>query len=118
MQLKGFDAAHYRRTEAYARQIDKLCSLAAADYASLAGTLFQPDQSKPFSFDDYPRARKEAQQIINGLAKKIEGVVVRGIEPLKTKDNIRNIYYCISIRYKHFYFSFVLLKCLFLPLGC
>jgi len=80
LQLKGFDAAHYRRTEAYARQIDKLCSLAAADYASLAGTLFQPDQNKPFSFDDYPRARKEAQQIINGLAKKIEGVVVRGTE--------------------------------------
>lgn len=80
MQLKGFDAAHYRRTEAYARQIDKLCSLAAADYASLAGTLFQPDQNKPFSFDDYPRARKEAQQIINGLAKKIEGVVVSGTE--------------------------------------
>ena len=39
IKLKGFDAAHYRRTEAYARQIEKLCNLAASEYASLAGTV-------------------------------------------------------------------------------
>lgn len=77
-QLKGFDAAHYRRTEAYARQIDRLCNLAASFYAQLAGTLFAPDPNKPFSFDDYPSAKKEAQQITSGLAKKIEAVVVKG----------------------------------------
>lgn len=80
LQLKGFDSAHYRRTEGYARQIDRLCNLAAADYASLAGTLFQPDQNKPFSFDDYPRTKKAAQQVTADLARKIEGVVLRGTE--------------------------------------
>ena len=34
IKLKGFDAAHYRRTEAYSRQIEKLCNLAASEYAS------------------------------------------------------------------------------------
>ena len=80
MQLKGFDAAHYRRTEGYARQIDRLCSLAASDYAQLAGTLFQPDLNKPFDFNDYPQAKREAQQIAAGLAKRIEGVVIRGTD--------------------------------------
>ena len=80
MQLRGFDSAHYRRTEAYARQIDRLCSMAATEYASLAGTLFQPDTSKPFNFDDYPRTAKAAQRVTADLARQIEGVVVRGTE--------------------------------------
>lgn len=80
LQLKGFDAAHYRRTEGYARQIDKLCRTASSEYAALAGTLFQPDLSKPFSFDDYPQAKKQAAQIAHGLAKQIESVVIRGTD--------------------------------------
>lgn len=78
IKLKGFDAAHYRRTEAYARQIEKLCNLAASEYASLAGTLFQPDLNKPFNFDDYPQTKKAAAQITQGLEKKIQSVIVRG----------------------------------------
>lgn len=78
LQLKGFDAAHYRRTEAYAQQIDRLCRSAASEYAALAGTLFQPDLGKPFSFDDYPKTKKAATQIANELARGIEGVVVKG----------------------------------------
>lgn len=78
IKLKGFDAAHYRRTEAYSRQIEKLCNLAASEYASLAGTLFQPDLNKPFNFDDYPQTKKAAAQVTQGLAKKIQGVIVRG----------------------------------------
>ena len=78
IKLKGFDAAHYRRTDAYARQIEKLCNLAASEYASLAGTLFQPDLNKPFNFDDYPQTKKAAAQVTQGLAKKIQGVIVRG----------------------------------------
>lgn len=78
IKLKGFDAAHYRRTEAYVRQIENLCNLAASEYASLAGTLFQPDINKPFNFDDYPQTKKAAAQVTQGLAKKIQGVIVRG----------------------------------------
>ncbi len=80
LKLKGFDAAHYRRTEGYARQIDKLCNIAANEYASLAGTLFQPDLNKPFSFDDYPQTKKEAKKLTTALASKIKGVVIRGTE--------------------------------------
>ena len=80
MQLKGFDAQHYRRTEAYARQIDRLCSSAANEYASLAGTLFQPDPNKPFNFDDYPQTKKAAQRVTTELARNIQSVVVRGTD--------------------------------------
>lgn len=78
VQLRGFDAAHYRRTEGYARQIDQLCRTASNEYAALAGTLFQPDLSKPFSFDDYPQTKKQAALITSGLARKIQSVVVTG----------------------------------------
>ena len=80
LQLKGFDAQHYRRTEAYARQIDRLCSSAASEYASLAGTLFQPDLNKPFNFDDYPQTKKAAQQVATKLARNIQSVVVKGTD--------------------------------------
>ena len=80
LQLKGFDAQHYRRTEAYARQIDRLCSSAANEYASLAGTLFQPDPNKPFNFDDYPQTKKAAQRVTTELARNIQSVVVRGTD--------------------------------------
>lgn len=80
LQLKGFDAAHYKRTEGYARQIDRLCRAASDEYAALAGSLFQPDLNKPFSFDDYPQTKKAAAQIAQGLSKQIQGVVIRGTE--------------------------------------
>lgn len=80
LQLKGFDAQHYRRTEAYARQIDRLCSSAANEYASLAGTLFQPDPNKPFNFDDYPQTKKAAQRVTTELARNIQSVVVKGTD--------------------------------------
>jgi len=47
--------------------------------------------------------------LANQICKGFFLVVDRGIEPLKTKENIGKIYYWISIRYKYYYFSFVLL---------
>lgn len=79
-KLQGFDAAHYARTERYARQIDRLCDAAAKEYAELyAGMpLFAPDENKPFSFDDYPTTKAKAGRIAKGLAAKLEATITSG----------------------------------------
>lgn len=80
VKLQGFDAAHYARTERYARQIEQLCDAAAKEYAQLYANmpLFEPDENKPFSFDDFPGTKKKAQEIATGLANKLQCVITRG----------------------------------------
>lgn len=80
LQIKGFDAAHYRRTEQYTRQIDSICQQAAGEYASLAGTLFQPDPNKPFSFDDYPKTRAAAARLTSNLAGGMKTVITQATD--------------------------------------
>lgn len=80
IQLRGFDSEHYARSDKYARQVDALTKSAADEYAQLAGTLFQPDLSKPFSFDKFPQTKKKAQAIARNLANGIKQVVMRGTQ--------------------------------------
>ena len=42
IQLRGFDAKHYTRTERYAKQVAKLYQTAADEFASLAGKINLP----------------------------------------------------------------------------
>lgn len=80
VQIKGFDAAHYQTTQRYSAQVHFLANQAAKEYTQLAGTLFQPDLSKPFNFDDFPQTKAKAAKITKTLAGEIEGVVLRGTE--------------------------------------
>lgn len=75
--LQGFDVNAYKQTEGYVHAINALYNQAVQEFATVAGGVnFNPD--KPFSFADYPQARNKAQQIINGLAAKMEGVIKNG----------------------------------------
>jgi len=65
-------------TDRYARQVKRLYDEAAKDYASLAGTIFEPDPNRAFSFADYPRARKEAARIAADLTKNVQKVIEAG----------------------------------------
>ena len=77
IQLRGFDAKHYTRTERYAKQVAKLYQTAADEFASLAGKINLP-AGGTFNFDDFPKAKKQARGIITRLAGKIEAVVTSG----------------------------------------
>lgn len=69
-----FDASHYKTTEAYVRAVGKLYLSATDDIAySAYGLKVNPD--KEFSFDDYPRAKKEMQKIVSNLVSKMHAVV-------------------------------------------
>lgn len=77
IQLRGFDARHYTRTERYAKQVAKLYQTAADEFASLAGKISLPADGT-FDFDDFPKAKKQARGIVTRLAGKIEAVVTSG----------------------------------------
>lgn len=80
IQLCGFDARHYATTERYARQIDRVYKTACNEYARLGASLDAPEGDAVFSFDKYPRARKQAQGIMQRLAKKVEAVISSGTQ--------------------------------------
>ena len=75
--FQGFDNAHYKTTAAYTRAVNELFDKATSDIAEAANKEdYNPD--KPFSFDDYPRAKARLQTTLKGLAKKMQAVVETG----------------------------------------
>lgn len=78
IRIQGLDRKHYQTTDRYARQVKRLYDEAAREYASLAGTIFEPDPNRPFSFADYPRAQKEAARIAADLTKNVQRVIEAG----------------------------------------
>lgn len=76
--FQGFDNAHYKTTAAYTRAVNELFDKATSDIAEAANKEdYNPD--KPFSFDDYPRAKTRLQTTLKGLAKKIQAVIETGL---------------------------------------
>nr|DAJ36625.1 MAG TPA: Papain fold toxin 1, glutamine deamidase [Caudoviricetes sp.] len=75
--FQGFDNAHYKTTAAYTRAVNALFDKATSDIAEAANKEdYNPD--KPFSFDDYPRAKARLQTTLKGLAKKMQAVIETG----------------------------------------
>lgn len=60
IQLQGLEKKHLQATDRYSREVSRLYDEATRELASLAGTLFEPDPNKPFSFADYPQTAREA----------------------------------------------------------
>lgn len=79
VQLRGFDAQHYTATERYARQIDRVYKTACDEFARLGADIDAPNEAE-FSFDKFPKARKQAQGILTRLVSKIEAVITAGIK--------------------------------------
>ena len=75
--IEGFDTAHYRTTEQYARLVDELFSRATVEITNAAakGT-YNPDV--PFSFSDYPALNTLVQKVGNQLAAKVQAVIEQG----------------------------------------
>lgn len=75
--FQGFDNAHYKTTAAYTRAVNALFDKATNDIADAASKEdYNPE--KPFSFDDYPKAKARLQTTLKGLAKKMQAVIELG----------------------------------------
>ena len=77
-QLRGFDAEHYAATERYAKQIERLYNTACDEFARIGAELGESESE--FSFDKFPKTRKQAQGILTRLVGKIEAVITTGIK--------------------------------------
>lgn len=75
--FQGFDNAHYKTTAAYTRAVNVLFDKATNDIAD-AASKEDYNSDKPFSFDDYPKAKARLQTTLKGLAKKMQAVIELG----------------------------------------
>lgn len=75
--FQGFDVAHYKATSAYTRAVNALFDKATADIANaVLKEDYKPE--KPFSFDEYPKAKARLQTTLKGLAKKMQAIIELG----------------------------------------
>lgn len=75
--IQGFDAAHYRRTEAYTTAIENLYAKATTEISNaVASGTYDPD--KPFAFSDYPRIASYVKQVMSKLASNVQAVISEG----------------------------------------
>ena len=75
--FQEFDNKHYRLTEQYTAAVDALFSRATKEITDVASKEnYNPE--KPFSFENYPKTKKYAQEIINELAGNITAVIAAG----------------------------------------
>ena len=75
--IQGWDARHYRTTDAYVQAVQSLYDKAtmAITRAAARGKI---DSDKPFSFDMYPSVKKEMQRITEQLASRVTTVIESG----------------------------------------
>lgn len=75
--IQGWDARHYRTTDAYVQAVQSLYDKAttAITRAAARGKI---DPDKPFSFDMYPSVQKEMQRITEQLAERVTVVIESG----------------------------------------
>ena len=75
--IQGWDARHYRTTDAYVQAVQSLYDKAttAITRAAARGKI---DPGKPFSFDMYPSVKKEMQRITEQLASRVTTVIESG----------------------------------------
>ena len=75
--IQGWDARHYRTTDAYVQAVQSLYDKATtAITRAAARSKIDPD--KPFSFDMYPSVQKEMQRITEQLAERVTVVIETG----------------------------------------
>ena len=92
---KEYDKIHYNNIDIYAQQVAKIYDSAlkeGANIGTLAGDLF--DDSKPFSFVDYPITKDRINKLTKSLAADIDKVVLNGIDHEWTLSNNKNSELC------------------------
>ena len=79
ISFKGFDAAHYKKTNLYANTVRNIMTATTDDIVAMiinGGGKIDPD--KVFSFADYPRTRQQVDTAINGMVGKIRATIETG----------------------------------------
>lgn len=76
--LEGFDNAHYKRTMQYVSVVQRLYDQAIIELVDIVMKANIDNKEKPFSFDDYPKAKKLATDEIIRLSRNITATIQNG----------------------------------------
>lgn len=88
-----YDSQHFGRIEDYAKLINKIYLDAINEASSVGVSVTLKDSSKPFSFDDYPKAKDRVDKLINSMTSRMAQVITEAtkkewIEACIKKDSL------------------------------
>lgn len=86
-RLNKYDIRHKRNIKIYELRLDSIYNDAIREAVSIRGTVGRIKPDKPFSFSDYPNARKRIERLMSGLKTNIEGLITDGIKTEWTLAN-------------------------------
>jgi hypothetical protein len=94
MKIDDYDIRHLRNIGLTDRQIARIFNSAAEEAAKIGMKVTEIKPGSPFRFSDYPQTKKLAQKMLDRLRKKIETVIISGIETEWTLANNKNNVLC------------------------
>lgn len=89
-EINKHDRRHVRNIKIYEAQIDAIYKDATREAAVIGITAGKIKPDTPFSFSDYPITRKRIEKLMSDLKKRIEAVIVNGVEAEWTLANNKN----------------------------
>lgn len=75
--IKGWDAAHYKTTDQYAKAVERIMVATTNEIASMVSKK-DIDTDKPFAFGDYPGIKKEVDKAVADMARSMTVTIERG----------------------------------------
>lgn len=78
-RMNKYEARHIRNVEAYKREVQKIFDEATKE-ALRMGIRFDADTGKPFSFDDYPAAKRKFDALMAKMHQRLTAVVRNGVD--------------------------------------
>lgn len=75
--VKGWDAAHYKTTDQYAKAVERIMVATTTEISGMVAKR-DIDTNKPFKFSDYPAIQKEVNRAVADMAKSMTVTIERG----------------------------------------
>lgn len=87
-----WEKRHQREINRYAARIEEIYKKAAEEAARIGHSIHNFNPDRPFSFDDYPQAKKKITELLKDLANNVEITIIDGVKSSWTLANNRNSY--------------------------
>lgn len=81
-----------REINRYAARIEEIYKKAAEEAARIGHSIHNFNPDRPFSFDDYPQAKKKITELLKEVANNVESTIIDGVKSSWTLANNRNSY--------------------------
>lgn len=86
-----YDKTHLRNMAAIGTRIDRIFKKAAEEAAKIGVSIKSPlPEDRIFSFDDYPKTKKQIERLMTALQESMETTIVNGVRSSWTLSNNKN----------------------------